>query len=147
MTEPIKVTTNAQETFERHLSEKIDAVETSLKSQIGAVETNLTDRIIGVEKFFTAENRAAKDAVSIAMTAAEKAAQKTEVQADERSRNQTASYTTMLDGVMKRLDQIDKTIAESGGWQHGVGASMAVIFQIVSSIGVIVGLIVLFMHH
>ena len=138
---------DSHSTLEKHLGDRIDAVETSLVSKINAVETNLTDRIVGVEKFFTAENRAAKEAVTIAMTASEKAAQKTEIAADERSRTQTASYTAMLDGVMKRLDQIDKTIAESGGRREGIGSSLATIFQTISSFGVIIGLVVLFLRH
>jgi flagellin-like hook-associated protein FlgL len=136
-----------EQSLERHLTDKIGAVEISLTEKIVAVENNLTNRIVGVEKFFTAENRSAKDAVSIAMTAAEKAAQKTEIAADERSRTQTTAYTTMLDGVMKRLDQIDKAIAESGGWQHGVGSSLATTFQIISSIGVAIGIIYILMKH
>lgn len=133
--------------LEKHLGDRIDAVDASLTDKISAVETNLTDRIVGVEKFFTAENKAAKEAVTIAMTASEKAAQKTEIAADERSRTQTASYTAMLDGVMKRLDQIDKTIAESGGRREGIGSSLVTIFQTISSLGVIIGLIVLFLRH
>ena len=134
-------------TLEKHLGDRIDAVEASLTSKIIAVEANLTDRIVSVEKFFTAENRAAKEAVTIAMTASEKAAQKTEIAADERSRTQTASYTAMLDGVMKRLDQIDNSISESGGWQHGVGSSLGTLFQVISSAGVILGLIIIFLEH
>ena len=133
--------------LEKHLTERIQSVETSLTNKIEAVEINLTDKIINVEKFFTAENRAAKEAVTIAMTAEEKAAGKTEIAADERARTQTAAYTTMLDVVVKRLDQIDKTIAASGGWQHGVGSSLATLFQVVSSMGVIVGIIVLILRH
>jgi hypothetical protein len=133
--------------LERHLTEKIVAVEASLTSKIDAVESNLTDKIVNVEKFFTAENRAAKEAVTIAMTASEKASQKTEIQADERTQTQTAAYTTMIDAVLKRLDQIDATLAASGGWQRGVGSSLAMIFQIIASLGVIVGLIVIVMQH
>jgi Flp pilus assembly protein TadB len=133
--------------LERHLTEKIDAVEISLKGKIDAVETNLTNRIEGVEKFFTAEGKAAKDAVSIAMTAAEKAAQKKEISDDERAKTQTTAYTAMNDAVMKRLDQINNSIAESGGWQHGVGSSLAMLFQIIASVGVIIGLIVIVMQH
>ena len=144
---PSRSTERTFNSLERHLTEKIDGIDTNLTSKIDAVRTELTDKIAGVKEFFTAENRAAKDAVSIAMTAAEKAAQKTEIAADERSRTQTAAYTAMLDGLMKRLDQIDKTIAESGGWQHGVGSSLATIFQVVSSIGVIIGIIFILMRH
>jgi hypothetical protein len=145
MDEPIKVSN--ERSLERHLTEKIGAIEISLKSRIDAVETNLTSRIEGVEKFFTAENKAAKEAVTIAMTASEKAAQKTEINADERARTQTTAYTTMLDGVMKRLDQIDRSIAESGGWKNGVGSSLAIAFQIVSSIGVVLGILFILVKH
>src|ERR1019366_9154468 len=133
--------------LEKHLTERIQSVEISLSNKIEAVENNLTDKINNVEKYFTAENKASKEAVTIAMTAAEKAAGKTEIAADERARTQTTAYTTMLDVVVKRLDQIDKTIATTGGWQHGVGASLATIFQVISSFGVIIGIIVLFMRH
>jgi hypothetical protein len=133
--------------LEKHLGDRIDAVEASLTDKIVAVETNLTDKIVGVEKFFTAENRAQKEAVTIAMTASEKAAQKTEIAADERSRTQTASYTTMLDGVMKRLDMIDKTIAETGGRREGIGSSLGTLFQVISSMSVIIGLITIYLQH
>src|ERR1039458_6067705 len=59
--------------LEKHLSEKITSVETSLSGKINLVEANLSTRIDGIEKLFASENRAAKEAVSIAMTAAEKA--------------------------------------------------------------------------
>jgi hypothetical protein len=137
----------SERSLERHLTEKIDAIEVSLKSKIDAVETNLTGRIVGVEKFFTAENKAAKDAVSIAMTATEKAAQKKEISDDERARTQTTSYTAMNDAVMKRLDQITKAIDESGGWKHGVGSSLNIFFQIIASIGVIIGVFYIAMKH
>jgi hypothetical protein len=134
-------------TLERHLTAKIDALEVSLKSEIGGVKSDLNNRIEAVEKFFTAENKAAKDAVGIAMTAAKEATGKTEVAADERARTQTASYTAMIDAVMKRLDQIDNSIAASGGWKSGVGSSLATLFQVISSLGVIVGLIVVSLQH
>ena len=133
--------------LEKHLGDRIDAVEASLTDKIVAVEANLTDKIVSVEKFFTAENKAAKEAVTIAMTASEKAAQKTEIAADERSRTQTASYTAMLDGVLKRLDQIDKTIAETGGRREGIGSSLGTLFQVISSLSVVIGLITIYLQH
>ena len=133
--------------LEKHLNERITAVEESLTSKINAVESNLTDKIVGVKEFFNAENRAAKEAVTIAMTASKEASQKTELQADERTRTQTASYTILIDGVLKRLDQIDATIAESGGWQHGVGSSLGTLFQVISSMSVIIGLITIYLQH
>jgi hypothetical protein len=133
--------------LEKHLNDRMDAIDVSLTSKIVAVETNLTDKIIGVKEFFTAENKAAKEAVTIAMTASEKASQKTEVSADDRSRTQTAAYTALIDGVLKRLDTIDTTLATAGGWQHGVGSSLGTIFQFISSLGVIIGLFVVVMQH
>ena len=134
MTNPlIRATDRA---LERHLTDKIKDIETSLTSQINAVEANLTNRIVGVERFFTAENKAAKEAVTIAMTASDKANLKTEDAATDRAKE-----------VLKRLDQIDTTLATSGGWQHGVGSSVATLFQVISSLGVIIGLFVVVMQH
>src|SRR5665811_384609 len=124
------------QTLERHLNERIDAVETSLTSKINAIETNLTDKIVGVKELFTSENRGQKEAVTVAMTASDRANAKTEDAANDRTKE-----------VLKRLDLIDKAIADSGGWSRGVGSSLERIFQIIASLGVIIGLFVVVMQH
>ena len=116
--------------LEKHLSEKITSVETSLSGKINLVEANLSTRIDGIEKLFASENRAAKEAVSIAMTAAEKAGGKSELAADERSRE-----------ILLRLDRMEQTLAISGGRAGGVTASTAFLFQIVSSLASVAAII------
>ena len=122
--------------LEKHLTDKIASVEANLTNKIDAVKSDLTDKILNVEKFFNAETRGQKEAVTIAMTASDRASAKTEDTANERTKE-----------VLKRLDLIDTAIAESGGWNRGVGSSMGTIFQIISSLGVIIGLIVIIMQH
>jgi Tfp pilus assembly protein PilE len=116
------------ESLERHLNDKITSA-----------VANLTDKIEGVERFFTAENRAAKDAVSIAMTAAEKAAQKAEIAADERTKS-----------ITLRLDKMEHTLAAMGGVSRGVGLSATGVVQTISSLaslGAIVSVVVVLLKH
>lgn len=122
--------------LERHLTTKINSIETNLSDKIAAVEDSLTGKIQSVEKYFTAENKAAKDAISIAMTAADRAAQKSESAADERTRS-----------IMARLDKIEQNLAKTGGWSEGIASSLVTIFQIISSLGVIGGLIALLIER
>jgi hypothetical protein len=104
-----------------------------------SLERYLSDKIDGLEKLFMAESRAAKEAVSIAMTAAEKAAQKAENAAHDRA-----------ESVTGRLDKIENTLSGIGGVSKGVGATTAVIVQIISSlasIGAIIGVVMVLMGH
>lgn len=108
----------------------LESLERHMNDKISSMVANLTDKIEGVERFFTAENRAAKDAVSIAMTAAEKAAQKAEIAADERTKS-----------ITLRLDKMEHTLAAMGGVKQGVGTSIAAVVQVISSIASIAAII------
>ena len=73
------------------------------------------------------------------MTAAEKASQKAEIAADERTRS-----------IAVRLDKMEQTLATSGGVQQGVGVSVAILFQIISSlasIAAIIGVLMVLSRH
>jgi hypothetical protein len=73
------------------------------------------------------------------MTAAEKASQKAEIAADERTRS-----------IAVRLDKMEQTLSTSSGVSQGVGASAAILFQIISSlasIGAIIGVIMVLVKH
>jgi Flp pilus assembly protein TadB len=70
------------------------------------------------------------------MTASDKANAKAEDAANDRTKE-----------VLKRLDLIDRAIAASGGWSRGVGSSLGTLFQVIASLGVIVGLIVVVIQH
>jgi hypothetical protein len=133
---PLRGTERTFNSLEKHLTDKMNAIETSLTEKIEAVDSKLTDQIIGVKEFFNAENRSSKEAVHIAMEATNKASDKKERADEDRAKE-----------VLKRLDLIDAAISASGGWNKGVGSSMGTVFQIISSLGVIIGLIVIVMQH
>lgn len=102
-----------------------------------------------LKEYFDTRLDAQKDAIAIALTAAEKATTKAEAAADKRAEasneirqamiDQQAGFATKetADSLSKRLDLMEKMAAASAGKSQGAGSLASAAAQVLTGLGVL----------
>jgi len=114
------------------------------------LKEHLTAKIDGLEKYTTDLSAAAKEAISAAMTASEKAILKAEVSADKRAEASNEIRAAMIDqqkffanreqtefrlgAIDIKLGELERTIAASGGKAQGFSSLAGIISQVIAAV-------------